>query len=198
MNGTDLVKTGVAGFDPILHGGFPRGNIIVVEGPSGSGKTTLGLEFIYRGAAEFDEPGIVVLFEVSPLQVIRDAAQFGWDLRELERQGKIKMIFTTRSVLHHELQQADGLLLTEAGQIGAKRIFIDSMPPLPAEPNGSNGHAGHGNGGREVLHTLAQGLHRENLTAMLAGEASGIERPRLAAPPLQGVIARPPGLLPIG
>jgi circadian clock protein KaiC len=191
MDHTDLVKTGIAGFDPILNGGFPRGNIIVVEGPAGSGKTTLGLEFIYRGAAEFDEPGIVVLFEVSPMQVMRDAAQFGWDLGELERKGKIKMIFTTRSVLLQELQQADSLLLTEAGQIGAKRMFIDSMPPLPPDgPNGANGHAGHdGNGGREVLHTLAQGLHRENLTAVLAVEAPGIERVRLATSPVEEFIA---------
>src|SRR4051812_27100301 len=189
MNGTDLVKTGVSGLDALLNGGLPSGNIIVVEGSSGSGKTTLGLEFIYRGAAEFDEPGIIVLFEVPPVQVIRDAAQFGWDLRELERLGKIKLIFTTRSVLQQELQQADGLLLTEAAHIGAKRIFIDSMPPLPAEPNGSNGHGGHNGDGREVLHTLAQGLRRENLTAMLAVEAPRVERSHLATTPIEEFIA---------
>src|SRR6476659_2444760 len=95
----DLVRTGITGLESILGGGIPRGNVIVVEGPAGSGKTTLGLEFIYRGAAEFGEPGLIVLFEVSPLKIIRDAANFGWDLPELERQGKIKVVFTTRSVL---------------------------------------------------------------------------------------------------
>src|SRR5947207_371967 len=162
----DLVKTGIMGLDAILSGGIPRGNVIVVEGPAGSGKTTLGLEFIYRGAAEFGEPGLIVLFEVSPLKVIRDAAQFGWDLSELERRGKIKIIFTTRSVLQQELQQADSLLLAEAAKIGARRIFIDALGPALADlPNG-NGDAG-GNGHREVFNTLAQALHRENLTAML-------------------------------
>src|SRR5437868_13943462 len=109
MAESDQVKTGVVGLDAILGGGIPRGNVIVVEGPAGSGKTTLGLEFIYRGAAEFDEPGLIVLFEVSPLKIIRDAANFGWDLSELERQKKIKIIFTTRSVIQQELQQADSL-----------------------------------------------------------------------------------------
>src|SRR5205823_13668338 len=110
MAESDPVKTGVVGPDAILGGGIPRGNVIVVEGRAGSGKTTLGVEFIYRGATEFGEPGLIVLFEVSPIKVIRDAAQFGWDLPDLERQGKVKVIFTTRSVLQQELQQADSLL----------------------------------------------------------------------------------------
>src|SRR5437870_487329 len=105
MAQADLVKTGVTGLESILNGGIPRGNVIVVEGPAGSGKTTLGLEFIYRGATAFNEPGLIVLFEVSPLKIIRDAAQFGWDFPDLERQGKVKIIFNTRSVLQQVLNQ---------------------------------------------------------------------------------------------
>lgn len=188
MAESDFVKTGVTGLDAILGGGIPRGNVVVVEGPAGSGKTTLGLEYIYRGAVEFNEPGLIVLFEVSPIKVIRDAAQFGWDLAALEREGKIKIIFTTRSVLQQELQQADSLLLAEAGQIGARRMFIDAMPPLPM--NGHNGSIGqNGVDSREMFHTLVQGLHRENLTAMLVVETPGIERVREAVPPIEEFIA---------
>jgi circadian clock protein KaiC len=188
MADVELVKTGISGLDAILGGGIPRDNVIVIEGPPGSGKTTLGLEFIYRGAVEFNEPGLIVLFEVSPLKIIRDGAQFGWDLSELERQGKIKIIFTTRSVLQQELQQADSLLLAEAGKIGARRMFIDAMTPLPGNGhNGSNGSAGVD--AREVFHTLVQGLHRENLTAMLAVESTGTERMREAFPPIEEFIA---------
>lgn len=181
----DLVRTGINGFDSLLSGGIPRGNVIVVEGPAGSGKTTLGLEFIYRGATEFGEPGLIVLFEVSPLKIVRDAAQFGWDLPDLERNGKVKIVFTTRSVLQQELQQADSLLLAEAARIGARRIFIDALQPLSATEgsNGSNGDP------REAFHILAQGLHRENLTAMLAVEAPSLERMRLASPPVEEFIA---------
>ncbi|MGH8526856.1 MAG: ATPase domain-containing protein, partial [Gammaproteobacteria bacterium] len=70
----DLVKTGIAGLDGILSGGIPRGNIILLEGAIGCGKTTLGVEFVYRGASVFGEPGIIVLFEVSPDRLVRDAA----------------------------------------------------------------------------------------------------------------------------
>ena len=48
-----------------------------MEGGAGTGKTTLGVEFVYRGATEFDEPGVIVLFEVTPDKLVRDAALFG-------------------------------------------------------------------------------------------------------------------------
>jgi circadian clock protein KaiC len=161
---SDLVPTGIRGLDSILEGGIPRGNIILSEGSIGTGKTTLGVEFVYRGASEFDEPGIIVLFEVSPDKIIRDAARFGWDLPALERQRKLRIVFTTRQVFQQELQQADSLLLEEASGMGARRIFVDGAG-LIGPANGS------GHGPREVFHVLVEGLHRENLTAMLAVEA---------------------------
>ena len=106
---TDLVRTGIVGLDAILSDGIPRGNIILVEGGIGTGKTTLGVEFVYRGASQFDEPGIIVVFEVSPDRLVRDAARMGWDLLALERERKVKIIFTTRQVFGQELQQADSL-----------------------------------------------------------------------------------------
>lgn len=111
MSEPDIVKTGIAGLDEILTGGIPRGNVILVEGAIGCGKTTMGVEFIYRGAKEFGEPGLIVLFEVSPEKITRDASNFGWDLQELEKQKKLKIVFTTRDVLRQELQQADSVLL---------------------------------------------------------------------------------------
>jgi len=162
----DIVKTGIAGLDEILTGGIPRGNVILVEGAIGCGKTTMGVEFIYRGAKEFGEPGLIVLFEVSPEKITRDASNFGWDLQELEKQKKLKIVFTTRDVLRQELQQADSVLLEQAASIGARRIFIDGVGRLL----GSNGTPD----SRSAFHVLTEGLQRENLTAILAVEASAI------------------------
>ncbi len=147
-----------------MPGGIPRGNVILVEGAIGTGKTTLGVEFVYRGVKEFDEPGIIVLFEISPYKLIRDASQLGWDLAELERQGRLKIIFTTRHVLQQELQQADSVLLEEAAKINARRIFIDGVGRLV----GNNGAPDT----RSSFHVLTDGLQRENLTAILALEAA--------------------------
>jgi circadian clock protein KaiC len=175
----DPVKSGIVGLDPILAGGIPRGNVILLEGGIGSGKTTLGVEFVYRGARQFDEPGIIVLFEVSPDRLIRDAAGLGWDLPALERQGRLKIIFTTRQVFKQELQQADSLLLGEAAEMGARRIFVDGIsgmigPTAPNEP-------------REVFHTLVEGLQRENLTAVLAVEASALNNGHALALPEESI-----------
>ena len=106
MPDPDLVKTGIAGLDDILPNGIPRGNVILVEGAIGAGKTTIGVEFVYRGASQFDEPGIIVVFEVSPDKIMRDALGLGWDLRKLEELRKLKIVFTTREVLRQELAPA--------------------------------------------------------------------------------------------
>lgn len=179
MPDTELVRTGIAGLDDLLPGGIPRGNVILVEGAIGAGKTTMGVEFIYRGASQFDEPGIIVVFEVSPDKIMRDASGFGWDLRKLEQQGRLKIVFTTRDVLRQELQQADSVLLEEAAKIGARRIFIDGVARLI-------GGAGAGES-RSAFHVLTEGLQRENLTALLAVEASSLNANAEASLPEESI-----------
>jgi circadian clock protein KaiC len=176
----DAVKTGIFGLDEILSDGIPRGNVILLEGGIGSGKTTMGVEFVYRGASELDEPGIIVLFEVSPDRLVRDAARFGWDLAALERAHKLKIIFTTRQVFAQELQQADSLLLEEAAQMGARRIFVDGVAGIP-------GSTAVGTDARDTFHVLAEGLQRENLTAILAVEATAFDERRSSALPEEAI-----------
>ena len=179
MEKEDFVKTGIRGLDAILSDGIPRGNLILLEGSIGTGKTTMGVEFVYRGASQFDEPGIIVLFEVSPDRLVRDAARLGWDLQTLERHRKLKIIFTTRHVFAQELQQADSLFLEEAAEMGARRIFVD----------GVTGIRGNGNGveTRDAFHALAEGLQRENLTAVLAVEAMEFSEERHTALPEESI-----------
>ena len=160
----DLVKTGIGGLDDLLSGGIPRGNITLLEGNIGTGKTTLGVEFVYRGASQFGEPGIIVLFEVSPDRLVRDAGRLGWDLRALERDRKLRIIFTTRQIFAQELQQADSLFLDEAAEMGARRIFVDGVAGVRGERRGVEA--------RDTFHVLAEGLQRENLTAVLAVDAT--------------------------
>jgi circadian clock protein KaiC len=179
MPASDLVKTGISGLDEILSGGIPRGNVILLEGAIGCGKTTMGVEFIYRGITRFDEPGLIVLFEVSPEKIVRDAQSFGWDLAELERTERLRIVFTSREVLRQELQQADSVLLEEAARIGARRIFIDGASRLV----GTNGSAE----GRSAFHVFTEGLQRENLTAALAVEASAAQSGELFSLPEESI-----------
>src|SRR5262245_41420137 len=180
----DLIPTGVAGLDDILRGGVPRGNVLLVEGAAGTGKTLLGVEFVYRGVTAYNEPGIVVTFEVAPKKLIRDAAGFGWNFEELQQQNKLKIIFTSPQVLSQELRSPDSLLLETAAQMGAHRIFIDGISLLRTVPNDVN-NAGNGNGHevgsyRQILQQLLEGLQRENLTAILSHEVTAVEQQAFA------------------
>jgi circadian clock protein KaiC len=176
MAASELIQTGIYGLDSIFLGGILKGNVVLVEGTPGTGKTLMGMEFIYRGITEYQEPGIIVVFEMTPSKLVRDAAGFGWNLEELQQQNRLKIIFTSPQVLDQELRSPDSLLLEIAAEIGAQRLFIDGLSLLRTVPNGANG--AHGNGlasYRELLQQLIEGLQRESLTAMLAHEVSAYE-----------------------
>src|SRR5580658_10629081 len=117
MSENVVTKTGIKGLDSVLLGGIPRTNVILVKGATGSGKTLMGVEFIYRGITQFNEPGLIVVFETNPDKLIRDAAGFGWNLEELQQQKKLQIIFTTPQVLDQELRSPDSLLLETAAEI---------------------------------------------------------------------------------
>src|SRR5262249_42477363 len=140
MAASDQIQTGIFGLDPILLGGIPKSNVILVEGAPGTGKTLLGVEFIYRGITEYNEPGIIVVFEITPKKLIRDASGFGWDLEALQQQNKLKIIFTSPQVLQQELRSPDSLLLECATGIGAQRIFIDGISLIRTISSGANGN----------------------------------------------------------
>src|ERR1700675_4196045 len=98
MDESSLIQTGITGLDEILMGGIPRGNTILLQGVTGTGKTLMGIETIYRGITQFNEPGLIVVFETSPDKLIRDTAKFGWNLDELQREKKLQIIFTSPEV----------------------------------------------------------------------------------------------------
>src|ERR1700683_3322532 len=122
-----LIKTGIKGLDSILLGGIPRTNVILVQGLTGTGKTLMGSEFIYRGVVEYNEPGLIVVFETNPDKLIRDAAGFGWNLDELQEQKKLQIIFTSPQVFDQELRSPTSLLLETASEMGARRMFVDGI-----------------------------------------------------------------------
>jgi circadian clock protein KaiC len=129
------------------------------------------MEFVYRGAAELDEPGLLVLFDVAPERAARAAVSFGWDLAAVEHARRLKIVFTTRRIFEQEVQQADSLLLEEARAIGARRLFVDGVA--------ATAH-GHADSVRDRFHALAGALQREGLTTLLALETPAAGRP--AAP----------------
>lgn len=125
------MKTGITGLDKILDGGFLYHNSILVKGPPGSGKTTLGIQIIYNGALNFDEPGIIVLFEQFPQQLFRDLSSYQWEIENLVKDKKLAVIFAQAEEVFAKDLVSDSPLVSKIHdavvELGAKRILVDSI-----------------------------------------------------------------------
>lgn len=160
----DRVKTGIKGLDEMLGGGFLPQSANLVEGPPGTGKTTFGMQFIYNGIRQHNEPGLIVTFEEFPQQYYRDAESFGWDFRQLEREGKLRVIMTSPEVSRADLESVGGTIETLAREMGARRILIDSVShfdQLTEDPVDL----------RSVVYSFVNSLKREGLTTILTRES---------------------------
>src|SRR3990172_4721660 len=159
----DLVPTGIPGLDEIFFGGFLRENCILIEGPAGSGKTTLGIQFIYNGIAMFNEPGLIVTLEEKPKMLYRDALNFGWNLKEFENQGKLKLIPSSPQSIIDMLNNPESHFHHFFEELGTKRILIDSLSHfrrISAEDNDL----------RKILNKFLYSLTTKSATFLLTRE----------------------------
>lgn len=132
----EKAPTGVAGLDEISNGGLPRGRTSIVCGGPGCGKTMLAMEFLIRGAQEFNEPGVLIAFEETPQEMERNVASLGFDLRSLVNQKKLYLDYVY--VESSEIQETgdydlEGLFIRlqhAVDSVGAKRICLDTLEAL--------------------------------------------------------------------
>ena len=160
----DRVKTGISGLDEMLGGGFLRETANLVEGAPGTGKTTLGMQFIYNGIVQDNEPGLIITFEEFPQQYYHDAAAFGWDFRELEKKGLLRVVMTSPEVSLLDIESVGGMIEGHIDQTGARRVVIDSISQfarLTKDPVELRG----------LEFNFINALKRERLTAVLTRES---------------------------
>lgn len=135
---TQLPKspTGIQGLDEITGGGLPNGRPTLVCGGAGCGKTLLAMEFLVRGATQFNEPGVFMAFEEAAKDLTKNVASLGFDLNDLV--ARKKMILDFVYIERSEIEEAgeydlEGLFI-RLGQaidsIGAKRVVLDTIESL--------------------------------------------------------------------
>jgi circadian clock protein KaiC len=135
---TQLPKapTGIQGLDEITGGGLPKGRPTLVCGSAGCGKTLLAMEFLVRGAREFNEPGVFMAFEETAEDLTENVASLGFDLKNLIAHKKIVLdfVYIERSEIEETGEyDLEGLFirLGEAiDSIGAKRVVLDTIESL--------------------------------------------------------------------
>jgi KaiC/GvpD/RAD55 family RecA-like ATPase len=149
--------TGIAGLDDLLEGGYPRGRSILLSGTCGTGKTTFAVQFLYNGIVQHNEPGILVSLEQDPAELKQDMANFGFDLKKQEDEGKLVIVdaslsrigvtkISTEPIPSPITGQPEGsmsllpdefnmerileIIISKAKKTGAKRVVFDSIPAL--------------------------------------------------------------------
>lgn len=128
--------TGIQGLDEITGGGLPRGRPTIVCGGAGCGKTLFAAEFLVRGAAQFDEPGVFLSFEETDTELTANVKSLGFDLAGLVRRKKIVLdhVYIERSEIHetgeYDLEGLFVRLNYAIDSIGAKRVVLDTLEAL--------------------------------------------------------------------
>jgi circadian clock protein KaiC len=161
--------TGIQGLDEITGGGLPKGRPTLVCGSAGCGKTLLAMEFLVRGAVEFDEPGVFMAFEETTKDLTLNVASLGFNLDSLiaDKKMVLDFIYVERSEIEETGEyNLDGLFI-RLGQsidaIGAKRVVLDTIESLFAGlPNPSILRA--------ELRRLFRWLKEKGVTAVITGE----------------------------
>ena len=167
--GLPKCQTGIRGLDEITDGGLPKGRPTLVCGSAGCGKTLLAMEFLVRGAAQYDEPGVFVSFEESSEELARNVASLGFDLNELT--ARKKMFLDHVRIERSEIEETgeydlEGLFIRlnhAIDSIGANRVVLDTIESL---------YSGLANEGilRAELRRLFRWLKEKGVTAIITGE----------------------------
>jgi circadian clock protein KaiC len=87
---SERISTGVPGLDSMLSGGLFRGSAVLISGAAGTGKTTLGAHLIDAACAR-GERALLILFEESPDEVIRNMRSTGLDLGRWVEAGLLRI-----------------------------------------------------------------------------------------------------------
>ena len=164
--------TGIPGLDEITNGGLPRGRPTLLCGGAGCGKTLLALEFLVRGALEFNEPGVFMSFEETADDLVENARSLGFDLERLSARRRLLLDsvgFSGTKLTQTGEYDLEGLFIRlghAIDSIGAKRVVLDTIELL---------FSGLSDGlvVRAELARLFRWLKTKRVTAIVTGEQAG-------------------------
>jgi circadian clock protein KaiC len=161
--------TGIQGLDEITEGGLPKGRPTLVCGSAGCGKSMLGVEFLVRGVMQFNEPGVLMTFEETPDDIVKNARSLGFDIDTLVAKKKLFVDYVR--IERNEIQETgeydlEGIFVRlnyAIEALGAKRVVLDTVESL---------FSGLSNISilRAELRRLFNWLKEKGVTAIITGE----------------------------
>jgi circadian clock protein KaiC len=161
--------TGIQGLDEITGGGLPQGRPALVCGSTGCGKTVLAMEFLLRGALQYNEPGVFMCFEETSEDLTKNFSSLGFDLNDLVARKKLAIDYVRierSEILETGEFDLKGLFIRlelAINSVKAKRVVLDTVEGL---------FAGFTNEAilRAELRRLFRWLKEKGVTAIITGE----------------------------
>ena len=161
--------SGIKGLDEITGGGLPTGRPTLICGAAGCGKTLMAAEFVVRGAAQYNEPGAIILFEETAEELTANMRSIGYDLDAMQSQGQLALDFIRvdpAELIETGSYDLEGLFIRighAIDSVGAKRVALDTIETLFSD---IANHAIL----RAELRRLFRWLKDRGVTAVITGE----------------------------
>jgi circadian clock protein KaiC len=131
----DRISFGSPQLDAMAGGGLFHDSVILISGPTGSGKTLMGTTFAAE-ACRRGERVLLLGYEESRPQLIRNASSWGVDFQDWEHKGLLRMVCQ-----YPEAQGLEGHLHAvqrEIDQFQPQRLVLDSVSALERVGNVRN------------------------------------------------------------
>jgi len=123
------VKTGIAGLDEVIEGGFPKGSLILLAGNPGTGKTVFSAQFLAEGV-KLGEDGVYVSFAEGKEALLENMSRLlGVDFKRFEAEGRLKVLDYAAMKEAAVSSILEGVL-RGVQAVEAKRLVVDSYSAL--------------------------------------------------------------------
>jgi circadian clock protein KaiC len=157
------ISSGNKELDAMCGGGLFRDSVTLVSGATGTGKTLTVTQFLNGGAAA-GERCLLLAFEESRDQLFRNAASWGVDFEQLERDGLLKVVCDYPDIAGLE----DWLVTTQRiiAEFKPRRVALDSLTALE--------RIGTVNAFREFVIGMTSFIKQQEITGLFTATTSSL------------------------
>jgi circadian clock protein KaiC len=164
MRSSDVrISSGNASLDEMCGGGLFRDSVTLVSGATGTGKTLTVTQFLQGGASN-GERCLLLAFEESRDQLVRNATGWGFDFGQMERDGLLRVVCDYPAISGLE----DWLVAIQAAIRDFKphRVALDSLSALE--------HVGTQKAFREFVIGLTSFIKHEEITGLFTSTTESL------------------------
>jgi circadian clock protein KaiC len=160
----ELIESGIAQLDQMLHGGIERGTITLISGPTGVGKTTLGLQFMKQAAAR-GERSVVYTFDERSGTLLRRCKGINIPVDAMIARGTLAVV--ELEALRFGPDEFANLVRRDVEQNATQIVMIDSVSGYRISVSGQDDLS-------QRLHALGRYLQNVGVTMLLVDELRNI------------------------